>query len=178
MFLPLYNYKAYRLAFTLSNPASAMLKYGGGVEYIRYGGIPTSYMVSYYKYTGAYFGTQYNAEYRFYARRVYEHRVNSWRYRGFFYVRSIVGSAGYDGQGFAILGQKEDKFAPEHAYGGGAVGIGRKYWKGNFFMNVRGGVKYVIIPGLDPIDRSLYRLFYVTGPGSIFEVNFQFGVQL
>ncbi len=170
-----YAVKPYKIAVTFSNPASAMLKYGGGVEYRRY---RTSHYFGYSKYSGAYFGKQYDWEFRFYFRKYWEHAINHWRYQDFYYFRSIMGDMGYDGQKFAVLGQKEDKFADLQFYAGSATGFGRRYHKGALFFSVKGGIRALALPGLDPEYKSLYRLFYFTGPGSIVEVNFQMGLQI
>ena len=170
-----YAVKPYILAIGITNPASAMLKVGGSVEDRRY---RTSYLASYHIYTGAYFGKQYDAEWRWYFRKYMRHITNKWVYQDFFYFRSILGEMGYDGQKFAILGQKEDKFADPQFYLGSAPGYGRRYHKGALFFTIRSGIRVLTIPDLDEQYKSLYRLFYFTGPGSIVEVNFQAGIQL
>lgn len=169
-----YYVKPYKLALTITNPASAMLKYGGGVEYRRGN---RSYMLSYLKYTGAYYGKEYDAEYRLYFRKYMMHVKNKWIYQDFVYFRNIVGDMGYDGEKFAVLGQKEKKYADLQFYAGFAPGYGRRYHKGPLFFLCRAGIRAIAIPVDDKI-KSLYRLFYFTGPGSIVEVNFQFGLQL
>ncbi len=166
--------KEYTIAGYVTNPLSAVVKYGGGLEYRKRN---LSYTFGYFKYTGAYFGAQYDAGMNFFLRNKWIHRNNDWIYQDFFYYRTIFGEAGYDGQKFAFLGQKEDRFAEKQAYGGLALGFGRRYHKGVFFVNIRGGVRAIYL-GIDREIKSLYRLFYVTGPGSIVEVNFQFGIQL
>ncbi|MCF8449737.1 MAG: hypothetical protein K9G49_07695 [Taibaiella sp.] len=166
--------KPYTIAITATNPLSAMIKYGGGIEFRRK---RVAYLASYHKYVGAYYGTQYDFENRIYFRKQWMHIYNKWIYQDFFYFRTVVGDMAYDGEKFAVLGMKEKRYADPQFYAGFAPGYGRRHQKGAFFFTAKAGVRAMAIPALDKQIKSLYRLFYVTGPGSIIELNFQAGLQ-
>lgn len=100
-----------------------------------------------------------------------------------------MGSAAFNGDKLAVYGYPKNVYWPQdvevsrlHEFGevylGGAAGYGRRYNHGPLFFAVRTGLRGTAIMDLEKDIKSLYRLFYVTGPGSIVELNFQFGLQL
>ncbi|MES2704562.1 MAG: hypothetical protein V4649_18120 [Bacteroidota bacterium] len=170
-----YNIKPYHLALTLSNPLSASFKYGGGWEH-RYRNF--AYMLTYYKYTGAYPGTQMNMDMRIYLRKRWMNERTNVHYQHFIYTRGIFGTAGFDGPKLAIFGYDSKVELAQTLYYGVAAGVGRRYSKGHFFVTLKGGLKYCEVADVTTAEKKLYRLFYATGPGSILEFNIQFGLQL
>ncbi|GAA4462272.1 hypothetical protein GCM10023093_08530 [Nemorincola caseinilytica] len=174
-----YNYPIYRTAVTFSNPLS-MNKAGGGVEH-RLGNV--SYMFSSYLYYSAYPGLMYDLELRKYARKHYRHRTRTkWTYQNFGYVRPlIVGIAGFDSDKLDIVGYTKNIYWYEKGYIGASAGWGRRYTRGMFFWTIKAGARYISFAAAeDPIESEAaqyYKLFYATGPGSVFELNFHFGIQ-
>lgn len=172
------SYPVYRTAVTFSNPFS-LNKSGGGVEH-RLGNV--SYMGSSYLYRGAYPGLMLDLELKKYARRHYKHKTAKWTYQNFGYVRPIIiGIAAFDGDKLGIVGYPEGIYWYEKGYLGGSAGWGRRYSRGMFFCTMKAGVRFIsFAAAADPIEPEaahLYKLFYATGPGSVFELNFHFGIQ-
>jgi hypothetical protein len=167
------KYRYYNQALTLNSPLSSTFKLGGGVEK-RFRSV--SYMASYWKYKGGvYPGDQENLEIRYYLPRWKSFQPN---FEWFLYARLVAGVAGYDGTKLKMFGYDHDIVLPPYLYGGGGMGFGRRYHFDYFFLGWKAGVKYVVIDGLEEENKNLFRLFYTTGPGSIVDVNFQFGLQL
>jgi hypothetical protein len=172
-----YGIRPYTLAATVVNPLSATFKYGGGLEY-RFRNV--SYLVSYVKYKGgAYPGLQTGLDLRIYLRKVWlNYSTGNWR-QNFIYLRGVAGSAGFDGPKLKMFGYDANIVHDEVFYGGGGAGVGRRWtFKKFLFISASAGVKYVALTDLDKEDKNLYRLFYATGPGSILELKFQFGLQI
>ena len=167
--------RRYTAALTLTNPLGVLNKYGGGIEN-RYGNI--AYMFSYYKYIAAYPGTTMDLDIRVYLRKRWLYTRSNWSFQNFLYARGIFGDAGFDGPKLTILGYTNTTELLGQTYMGGAIGVGRRYSKSIFFATVRAGLRVVVLPDLLQEDKDTYRLFYVTGPGSILELNFQFGIQI
>ena len=168
--------RKYSIALTATNPLSATFKYGGGLEY-RFRNI--AYMVTYNKYyKSLYQGVETDFDLRIYLRKRWMFSRSHWSYQNFLYLRGIAGSAGFVGPNLTILGYTNKTELPETGYLGGSMGIGRRYSKNIFFATVRAGIRGIALPDLPKEDKDLYRLFYVTGPGSVLELNFQFGIQI
>ena len=167
--------KRYTIALTATNPLGAMNKYGGGIEF-RFRNV--AYMASYYKYISAYPGTTADLDMRIYLRKRWVYMPSNWSYQNYLYVRGIFGSAAFVGPNLKVLGYSNTDKCDDNAYVGGAAGIGRRFSKGAFFVTARAGLRYVALPELEAENKHLYRLFYVTGPGSVLECNFQFGIQI
>ena len=167
--------RPYRLALTLTNPLGVMNKYGGGLEY-RFRNV--SYMYTYYKYICAYSGTSMDLDIRVYLRKIRRVNYSKWTYQNFLYTRGILGDAAFEGPNLTVLGYSNPLSLPEHLYVGGAAGFGRRYSKGILFATVRAGLRGCVLPDISEEDKDYYRIFYATGPGSILELNFQFGIQI
>jgi hypothetical protein len=166
--------RPYQTALTLSNPGSAMSKFGAGLEYRRG---RWAYFFNYNKYIGVYKGKMYDAGYKYYLKRQMRHIKNQWAFQDFFYVRSVIGEAEYQGGKFPFLGLPTAYELLYTEYIGLAGGFGRRYQKGIFFISVNAGLKATYL-GVDEETKIYYRLFYVAGPGSVIEANANFGIQL
>jgi len=168
--------RKYSIAVTVTNPLSATFKYGGGLEY-RFRNF--AYVMSYNKYyKSLYPGSEIDFDMRLYLRKRWMYSRSHWSFQNFLYLRGIAGSAGFDGPNLTVLGYTNPAIRDETDYLAGAMGIGRRYSKNIFFFTVRAGVRITALPDLPSEDKDLYRLFYVTGPGSVLELNFQFGIQI
>lgn len=166
--------KPYRVALNLTNPASAMSKYGVALEYRR---DKWAYHVGRYWYTGVYQGKQcYDFGWKRFLRKQWEHEKNHWVYQDFFYWRVFFGESEYHPEKFKSLGLPNSLELLYNEYIGAAAGYGRRYQKGPFFIQVRGGLRGTFL-GLPEEQKIFHRLFYVAGPGSVVEVNANFGVQ-
>ncbi len=171
-----WNYKTYRTAFTFSNPLGGAVKAGGGVEH-RLGNF--SYMASYYIYNGAYPGAMSDLDLRIYQNRHYEHSIRrKWSYQNFYYLRGFYGIAAFDGDRMLLFDYPKNITWDYLLYYGGAAGIGRRYSRGAFFITVKAGLRGTLVDEMEEQAKPLYRLFYFTGPGSVFELNFQTGLQI
>ena len=169
-------YKPYRTAFTFSNPLGAAAKVGGGVEH-RLGNF--SYMASYYIYNGAYPGAMTDLDLRIYQNKHYEHSIHrKWSYQNFYYLRGFYGLAAFEGDNMMFFDYPKNITWDYLLYYGGSAGVGRRYSRGAFFLTVKAGLRGTVIDELEEQAKPLYRLFYFTGPGSIFELNFQTGFQI
>lgn len=167
--------RKYHLAVTASNPLSLTFKYGGGFE-TRFRNF--AFMPTYFKYTGAYPGYQMNLEFRQYLRKRWLLTRHHFIYQNFIWLKGTAGVAGYDGPKLSVLGYDSKVELPFTDYYGVGAGIGRRYSKSVFFVTAKAGLKFCALPELSQEDKNVYRLFYTTGPGSILEVQFQFGIQL
>lgn len=171
-----YTWPYFSTALVFSNPLSGASKYGGGVER-KIGNV--SYMAGYYIYNGAYPGAMADYDMKLYARRAYKHRDKNVWYRNFVYVRPFVGIAAYDSDKLSFMGVREGVTWYEKGYYGASAGWGRRYFNRYMFMTMRLGLRAASF-SIDPIEpeaRQFYRQFYATGPGSVIELNFQFGIQ-
>lgn len=173
LFVPT-NVKPYTVALNVTNPASVMSKYGAALEYRRG---RWAYHLGRYWYTGVYQGKQcYDFGWKRFNRKQWRHERNNWIYQDFWYLRLLVGESEYHPEKFEMLGLPRSLDLLQTAYFGGAFGYGRRYNKGPFFIQVRGGLRGTAL-GVAQEDRIFHRLFYVTGPGSVIEVNAHIGVQ-
>ena len=162
--------KIYHIAVNGTNPFSAFCKYGGGLEQ-RFGNV--AIIQSYTKYTGAYPGKRYGFEVDKYIKTKKRHEY-------FIYWKYVFGEASFESKKLSIYGEKTDINLGPELYVGGATGVGRRYNFDVLFVRWNLGLKYC--PLVTKYDyqpyQDMYRLFYATGPGSIIELNFTFGIQL
>jgi hypothetical protein len=156
------------IAIHFTNPISVLSKIGIMAEYKL--GVQRSVMFSYTSYRGYFPGYQVAAAYRQYFQR-WSNRDNI-RHENFMYVRAGVGNSDYTPPDW--LKDGEAYVAPGDYFFVGC-GIGRHYNFGAFFLESILGVKYSGVPV--PIANYNERIFYVTGPGAIVEINFNFGFQ-
>lgn len=169
-----YNWRSYSTALTLTNPASALSKYGVGIEYRR-GNF--GYITTYSKYIGYYQGKNYDAGMRFYMRRKWEHRKHKWGYEDFVYTKLTFGDALLVPNKYSFIGVSDPLENLYYEYIGAGGGYGRRYHRGIFFVTVKAGMK-ATYAGLAEEDKIYFRLFYLAGPGSVVEASANFGIQL
>ncbi len=168
------NPRKYNIAWTFSNPLSASTKYGGGVEH-RWGNF--SYMASSYIYKGgAYPGAMLDLDMRVYMRKRWQVGRSKWTYQEFVYWREFAGLAGFDSDKLWMAGHPKGIYREGYFYYGGSAGWGRRYSRGPFFATMKVGLRGTKFEEMPQEDKFLYKLFYATGPGSILELNFQWGV--
>ncbi len=176
-----YGRKHYHFAIGITNPLSALTKYGAQIEE-RNGNL--SYVYSYTRYTGAYPGLQMSGELQFYLRTKKRHQY-------YLYFKGLAGDAGFDSRKLAIYGDHSNLLLGGYdenlkyiigsgeSYVGGGAGFGRRYNFGAFFVRWNFGAKACAIVGEDNKDiKNVYRLMFAAGPASILELNFHFGLQL
>jgi hypothetical protein len=160
--------KSHPVSIQITNPLSAASKIGGVFE-IRY--LNSSFNVGFTTYNSAYKGKQFKFE--------YEKYIRTWRRNEYFwYIKALGGDATYESDKLNFLGDKSGvTFGPAKYYGGGA-GMGRRFNFNHFCVIVNAGVKYVALPeDLTGDQRTYFRVFYATGPGSVFDLNFRLGYQ-
>ncbi len=160
----------YHFAAHVYSPLSAFYKVGTTLEYRRHF---VSYKASYFKYYGVYPGRQASFEYDLYLPT----KSNKEYY---IYTKGVAGNADYDNTKLSFFSYDALIAVKSTFYGGGGVGLGRRYNYKHLFFNWSAGVKYVALD-LDSDDknnRNLYRLFYATGPGALLDVHFSAGFQL
>lgn len=166
--------KPYTIALEITNPAGAASKYGAALEYRRG---KWAYHIGRYWYNGVYTGKQcYDFGWKRYFRRQWRHEKNNWVYQDFLQWRVFFGDAEYHPEKFEALGLPTSYELLYNEYIGASMGYGRRYQKGPFFISVRGGLRGTYL-GLPEEQKIFHRLFYVSGPGSVVEVNGTFGVQ-
>ena len=171
-----YGKRHYHVALVLTSPLGLISKGGAAIEN-RYG--QTSYLVNYTKYWGVYAGTQYGYELQHFLRPSYRSKNFLKPHEYFIYLKGMLGDASYDSKKLAVIGDNSNIYIGPNLYGGVGAGFGRRYNFKFFFMSWKVGLKYsALIDNVDDLDKHLYRLFFVTGPGSIVDANFHFGIQL
>jgi len=168
-----HRYTQYTLGLAISNPLSVMSKYGGELEYKK---SQWSYTFGFYKRVGFYQGKQYDVGLRYYMNKEWRHIRNKWTRRDFFYSKLLVGGAEYRPTQYTYIGLPLAYDLVYYEYIGISSGIGRKYHHGPFFISVKGGLKATYL-GLEEEDKLYYRLFHITGPGAIAEVNLNLGIE-
>ncbi|MBX2904770.1 MAG: hypothetical protein KF744_01945 [Taibaiella sp.] len=166
--------RPYSAALTLTNPTSVNSKYGFGVEYRRG---RWAYCVNRFWNVGVYKGKSSDFGFKLYMRNQWRHQKNLWAYENFVYMRVLSGESLYQPEKFESLGLPTSFETLVYDYLGLSSGYGRRYQKGIFFISVRAGLKGTYM-GLAEEDKIYHRLFYVSGPGSVLEVNGTFGIQL
>ena len=171
-----YGKRHYRIALNLTNPVGLISKGGAALEQ-RSG--RNSQLVSYTKYWGVYAGTQYGYELQHFLIPGYRSRFYGKPREFFLYVKGFVGDASYDSKKLAVIGDNSKIFIGPNAYAGVVGGFGKRYNYNHFFISWKLGLKYSLLIDNPPTeDKNLYRLFFATGPGSIVDLNFHFGIQL
>ncbi len=169
-----YDMRPYSMALTLTNPANAMSRLGVGIEYRRRN---YSYMSTYNLYNGVYTGKMQDFIWTFYLRKHWVHRNRKWYYQDFVYVKLFGGDSEYFPNKFNAIGLPTADDNVYYEYIGVGSGYGRRYQRGIFFVTVKGGLRGTYT-GLTEEDKLYYRLFYITGPGSIIECTANFGIQI
>ncbi len=160
--------KPYHGAIHIANPLSAMSKFGGMAE-VRIG--LSSFNFGIQQYIGVYQGSQYRFEYQKYIR-------TPWRNEYYWYLRTLGGNALYDAKQLETFGDKSKGQAGPVDYYAGGAGFGRRFNFKHLFITMSAGLKYTMLPdNFRDENKELFRLFYVTGPGSIIDLNFRFGYQ-
>ncbi len=161
--------KPYHFAFMITNPLSGYSKFGGMLE-IR--AKQNSVVLGATDYYGGYNGLKYNLEYQHYIPTIY-------RNESFWYLKVIGGSAQYNAEKLSLITNDQSKeiFGPYDFVGAG-FGYGRRWNFNKTFIMCNIGLKYTKITS-DISDEvyDRFRVFYMTGPGSVFELNFRFGFQ-
>ncbi|MBE2288750.1 MAG: hypothetical protein IAE95_04295 [Chitinophagaceae bacterium] len=174
--------RPYSVALTLTNPANAMSRLGVGIEYRRRN---YSYMSTYNLYTGVYEGKMQDFNWTFYLGKIWRHRVRrAWYHQDFIYTKLFSGDAEYIANKFQAIGLPTPSERIIYDYIGAGAGYGRRYMYKAFFISVRAGLRGTYVgadgkyDGIAEEDKVYYRLFYLTGPGSIIECTANFGIQL
>ena len=152
-------------AVHLSNPLGYFNKAGIKLEYQRN---RFGFLLGAAKYFDIivphYPGSQFMAE-----GRLYQKLDSNQKSRNFFYSKVLAGHLRYrpfTGSGFTAIQE-----VPESDYWGFGVGVGKKVAIKNFFFEINTGAK-IVFPS---VAQKL--AFYVTGPGSIIDLHFNFGLQ-
>ncbi len=160
--------KIHPFSFQIVSPLSAASKIGGVVE-IRIGG--SSFNIGFINYTGAYQGKQYKLEYQKYFKTTHRNEY-------FWYAKALGGDAKYVSDKLSIIGDKsKTEIGPIDYYAVGA-GVGRKFNFNHIAILINAGLKYATLPKeLSDENREDFRVFYATGPGSIFDLNCRIGYQ-
>ena len=129
-------------------------------------GVQRSFLFAFTKYWGYFPGYQGYASFRQYVE-------TRGRHENFLYVKGGVGHAEYEPSDWLNKEKQVFEAPGDYFFGGG--GVGRHFNFGVFFLEATAGVKYSAVP--KPISNYYERVFYVTGPGAIAEINFNFGFQ-
>ena len=160
-------------AIYLTSPLGLLSKGGVKAEYRL--NLQHALLLSYTQYWGYFPGYQSALEYRIYF-AAHSRESNS---ENFIYGKAGLGYAGYtpnssNNQVTSIDDNHTNDKAPgAYALAGG--GIGRHINFGWFFIELNAGLKFAQVTGQPRVYNE--HLFYVTGPGSIADFNFHFGIQ-
>ena len=160
-------------AIYFTSPTGLLSKGGVKAEYRL--NLQHALLLSYTQYWGYFPGYQGDLEYRAYFAA--HSRFSS--SENFIYGKAGLGYAGYTpnttyNQATSIDGNYTKGGAPgTYVFGGG--GIGRHINFNWFFVELNAGLKFAQITGQPHVYNE--RLFYLTGPGSIADFNFHFGIQ-
>lgn len=129
-------------------------------------------------YYGFYPGYQAALEYRHYF-----HKKPKEKAENFIYGKLGVGRSEFSNDGpFGLWGPYySTQYNSYYGYSEtkdlllAGAGVGRHFNFGAFFMEINGGLKATL---MDPIGiDDNYRMFYITGPGAILDLHFNFGFQ-
>jgi hypothetical protein len=147
----------YQLALHFTSPLSLLSKFGGKLE-ARGGNISLLFGAT--KYYGSFPGNQFSMDVRRYL-----DIGRGQRGQNYFYAKGLFGHEEYANDGILIGAAESD-------YYGGGFGVGRHISFGSFFIDLNAGGKYVRItdPWISPI-------FFLTGPGAMVDIHFNFGFQ-
>ena len=159
--------KPHHFGVMITNPLSAASKIGGLLE-VR--GNLSEINAAVTNYMGVYQGMAYRLEYQKYIRTIYRNEY-------FWYIRALGGRATYHAASVPF-GDNSKEVLGEYQYYGAGGGFGRRWNFNHFFITMNAGLKITLLP-IDMTDeaRDRFRLFYVTGPGSILDLNFRLGYQ-
>ena len=158
-------------AIYFTSPLGVLSK--GGLKFEYRLNLQHALLLSYTQYWGFFPGYQSALEYRLY----FPSRKST--SENFIYAKGGMGFADYQSkteykQVNLICDQrKEDKAPGTYVLAGG--GIGRHINIDWFFMEFNAGLKFAQVTGATHVYNE--RLFYTTGPGSIVDFNFHFGIQ-
>jgi hypothetical protein len=157
--------QAQQFALHLSSPLGLINKFGCKVEY-RWGNMGVLAGATVYAQYGIPLtpGAMGTIECRRYGKK-----RESGRGENFFYIKGLAGHQQYNpGHGDGFLSAAE---VPAATYYGLGAGVGRHINFNWFFIELSTGAKYVYsdVPQPD--------FFYITGPGAIFDLHFNFGFQ-
>jgi len=154
------------LAIHVSNPLGFFNKAGIKLEYQRNRfGILIGAARYFDNFVPHYPGNQFLLESRW-----YQSQDSTRNGRGFLYSKLLAGHLRYrpfSGSGFTAIQE-----VPEADYWGFGFGVGKKFTFGIFFLELSTGAK-IVFP-----SAGQKNAFYVTGPGSVLDLKFNFGLQL
>lgn len=158
------QYTAPRLSIHLTNPLSLASKAGFKLQYRL--NQDHSALVGYRNYYGYFPGYQVFGE--------YHHYYRTWnRWESFYYGKVGVGHATYDPKHY-LAGWDKPYNDPGGYFFVGA-GMGKRLNLDPFFMEFNFGLKYSHL--LEVTDNINSNYFYTTGPGSLIDCSFTFGIQ-
>jgi hypothetical protein len=147
-----------------------MSKIGGTLEF-RKG--QSSTLFGYTDYLGVYAGKQASIQW-------YRYLYSRSRREFFIYFKGVAGVASFDSKKLAMapIGDVSKIFIPENGYAGAGAGFGKRYHYRVLYLAWNFGIKYCALNPMPVEEKNMYRLFYVTGPGSMIEFNIKGGIQL
>ena len=158
-------------AIYLTSPTGILSKGGIKAEYRL--NLQHALLLGYTQYWGYFPGYQGNFEYRIY----FETRKSN--SENFIYAKAGLGYAGYmsktDYNQVTIFGDNRSDDAAPGTYVLGGGGIGRHINFNWFFIELNAGLKFAQVIGQPHVYNE--HLFYLSGPGSIADFNFHFGIQ-
>ena len=158
-------------AIHLTSPIGLLSKGGIKVEYRI--NLQNALLAGYTQYWGFFPGYQGNFEYRKYFAAGRSTSEN------FIYAKAGVGFADYhyisDYYQHDLFGDEKYNYKAPGTYALAGGGIGRHINFDWFFIELNAGLKFSQVIGRAHVYNE--RLFYTTGPGSIADFNFHFGVQ-
>jgi hypothetical protein len=152
------------LAFHFSNPLGIASKFRIKAEYRL--DVQNAFLVSYTKYWGNFPGYGAGAEYRSYWQTLTDHE-------NYVYVKGGLGNVRY--RPFSVIKDESFYYPPGNYFYGGA-GIGRHWNFNHFFIDCNLGAKFTGVTASEGNYNEV--LFYLTGPGSVLDLNFHLGYQL
>jgi hypothetical protein len=96
------------------------------------------------------------------------------------YLKGVAGDASFDSKKLAMapIGDVSKIFIGPNVYIGGGAGFGKRYHFRALFLAWNFGIKYCALQPMPVEEKNMYRLLYVTGPGSMIEFNIKGGLQL
>ena len=160
-------------AVYLSNPLGVLSKAGVKFEYRL--NLQNALLLGYDQYWGFFPGYQAAFEYRMY----FTDRSRTSSSENFIYGKAGMGFADYtennDHPQLSILGDGRNNYDAPGTYVFGGGGVGRHFNFGRFFMDINAGLKFAEVTSPPAVYNE--HLFYLTGPGSLVDINFHFGVQ-
>ena len=169
--LPFCSYRScaqYNFSFMGTSPLGILSKEGGTLE-LRLG--RSSLLIALTNYTGVYKGKQYRFEYQQY----FHTRISD---NFYWYIKLGGGQSTYNPKALSVLDDTATTQAKPFDYYLGGAGVGRRVIYHHFCLSFNLGLKYAKLPiDMPDEDRTNYRLFYATGPGSVIDANVRLGFQ-